>query len=191
LMRLTCCLQLPSFVPTLHQNTSLETLPGFDVEKPSFADYQAQVIAVHCILVRNVALARATKLLALHPWTGMSIGSKSGLWCKAFEKFGKPYDGARAVGASAIFYILQKRPALLEPQLRRPRPEQAAAAIAAAAASPSAASALGPSNIKGKRLSAQVSMRDEGKKMNEPSSLSSLESQKKRPRRHSTPTSPG
>lgn len=54
----------------------------------------------------------------------MPIGSKGGLWCKAFEKFGKLFHGSHAVGASAVCYILQKRPAFLELQLRRPQPGQ-------------------------------------------------------------------
>lgn len=62
---LTLCVaySLSSFLPPLHQNTSLETLPGLHVEKLCFAEYQALVIAVNRILLRNVDLARAKKVL--------------------------------------------------------------------------------------------------------------------------------
>jgi hypothetical protein len=70
----------------------------------------------------------------------MPIGSKSGLWSNVFEKFGKVYiraDGSPIFkDGSAIFKILQKRVAILQPQLRQSQSKQtqglpAATAIAA------------------------------------------------------------
>jgi hypothetical protein len=87
-------------------------------------------------------------LLQLQPNTDLPIRSKSGIWCWAFAKIAQLGHGRelikkdlycgnrvcrgeseqwdpsdlRAVytGASAVFKILQKRPAILEPQLKRP-----------------------------------------------------------------------
>jgi hypothetical protein len=100
------------FVSVLRQHTSLEELPGHGLDR--FPEIKS-------LLARNVRIRRAKELLALLPRTGLSIGSKSGLWSKAMEKLSSPPDYATTpAGASAIFHIFQARPAILEKQLRRP-----------------------------------------------------------------------
>lgn len=127
-----------SFQPALLQNTSIEEFPGLDVSirtvQFSLADFQAAIETIHGILARNCTIGRADSLLALQPRTGLPIASKSCTWPMAFAKWGSivvggvPHTSGRTsvLGASAIFKILSKRPAILEKQLRRP------AAIAAA-----------------------------------------------------------
>lgn len=97
----------------LQKNTSLEKISG-----SGFDD----IVATQVILSRNRGMNRAQSLLALQPRTGSPIPSKCGIWYKAFAKLARRYNEHEHVypGVSAIFKILQARPALLEKQLQRP-----------------------------------------------------------------------
>jgi hypothetical protein len=119
---LKCYFQAASFLPSIQQNTSLEHI---NTEIDSYTRHRKAVILFYNALARNCSLRRAGELLALQPFSGMPIRSKSGLWCMAFEKFGANSDyrtdgNGSYTGASAIFKILQARPAILGKQLKRP-----------------------------------------------------------------------
>jgi hypothetical protein len=108
------------FTDALRRYSSLEKMTGIDALRfPVINDF----------LARNCAMHRATALLALQPRTGRPIASKSGLWCVVFAKLAPALGRPASIqvggvpgypGASAIFQILQARPAILEKQLRRP-----------------------------------------------------------------------
>jgi hypothetical protein len=128
------CIQNAAFLPALHQNATIEELPGLSWRHfPDDDDNGVTFTVVDNILKRNHSLRYADALLALQPLTGMSIRSKSGIWCNAIAKLATtrrrrslPRNAvATYTGASAVFKILQKRPALLEKQM--PRPVAAAA----------------------------------------------------------------
>jgi Leucine Rich repeat len=121
-----------SFLPALHQNTSLEEAAQFHnrettLDVNNFPPHRHVVVSVNNTLTRNRSLRRATALLQLQPGTALPIRSKRGLWCRAFDKWGKATPGGSEhglpltwPGASAIFKVLQARPAILEKQLKRP-----------------------------------------------------------------------
>jgi Leucine Rich repeat len=98
------------FADVLSQHTGLEKLVGLDKKRYP---------AIHNMLVRNVRIRRAQELLApRQPRTNVPIASKSGIWCVALSKLAPRRNNS--CGASAIFKILQARPAILEKQLRGP-----------------------------------------------------------------------
>jgi Leucine Rich repeat len=102
---------MANFFRVLHQRTSLEVF-----QSELYDMIPSRVLTVNNVLARNTSLRHANELLApRQPRTGLPIGSKSGIWCDAFAKMGRS-----TAGGSAIFDILQKRPALLEKQLPRP-----------------------------------------------------------------------
>lgn len=107
------CLASDDFASALDQNTYLEEIQGPEHSRnPDLEGF------INPILARNRKLNRARALLTLQPRTGLPIASKSGIWCMAMARLSAP-DTSGGSGASAVFHILQTRPALLEQQLRR------------------------------------------------------------------------
>jgi hypothetical protein len=108
-------LQNAAFLPSLHENTSLEVLP---ISGGYTRHHRASIVTVNSILERNKCMRRSKELLALQPRTGLPIRCKSGLWYMAMAQMGRTSSGA-----SAMFQILCMRPTLLENQLKRPPPQ--------------------------------------------------------------------
>jgi hypothetical protein len=124
-----------SFLPALRPNPSIEELvsvkyyahrTGLNVN--GFAEHREGAMAASSIVSRNRSLRRAISLLALQPRTALPIRCKSGIWCNVFERFTSTINQvssnnittSASSGASAIFKIVQARPAILEYQLQRP-----------------------------------------------------------------------
>jgi hypothetical protein len=107
------------FLPAIQQNTSLVELPGLNTDDFYYSVFSEDhfkvpvIMVINNILDRNRAMYRADLLLALQPRAGMPIRSRSGIWYMAFGKLAKGIGGAY-IGVSAIFKILQARPAILE-----------------------------------------------------------------------------
>lgn len=111
---LEACLEHAEFLPALRRNTSIEDLPGFEFRHSS--NRRPEREEIRNLLIRNQGLRRADSLLQPHTHTGTIIRSNSGVWQQAIVQLAQ-----HQFGASAIFHMLQKRPGLLEPRLRRPR----------------------------------------------------------------------